>query len=160
MLSRQLAHHNLMVLHLYAVHRQDYWYANVSKSYCYDSSNIDTCTFYFSFCHPVPPEVNGKCYENGVCQIGERTGSSKQVYGMGLFTNMTRFIPSECHLVLINTACYNVQHPSAVLLPRLLSFAGCFYHHFVFTSSKAWKVGAWLTSQTCNFTALWGCSLL
>lgn len=132
MLSRQLAHHNLMVLHLYTVHRQDYWYANVSKSYCFDSQNIDTCTFYFSFCHPVPPEVNGKCYENGVCQIGERTGSSKQVYGMGLFTNTTRFIPSECHLVFINIVCYNVQHQccfssSFIVICGLFLPPLCFY---------------------------------
>ena len=88
---------NLMVSYLSAIHRRDYWYATVSKSYCFESSNIDTCTFYFSFCHPVPPEVNGKCYENGACQIGER-GNNRQVYGMGLFTNLTRFIPSECHI--------------------------------------------------------------
>ena len=80
------------------VHRKNYWYANVDNSLCLNATS--TCRFYFSFCHPVPPEVNSTCYENGVCQIGDQHGDTPIAYGMGLFRNTTRFYPSEYPMTL------------------------------------------------------------
>jgi len=77
-----------------ALRSQDYWYADIDKSLCLNATK--TCRFYFSFCHPIPPEVKGACYGSGVCQIGD--DSSNTTYGLGLFQNTTVFYPSE-HMV-------------------------------------------------------------
>ena len=111
-----LAKNNLSLVvmwYLLTVHRKNYWYANVDNSLCLNATS--TCRFYFSFCHPVPPEVNSTCYDNGVCQIGDQHGDTPIAYGMGLFRNTTRFYPSE----------YPCMHLNITVLGFLVPFQIC-----------------------------------
>lgn len=74
----------------------DYWFATVDPVLCY-GDEATACTLYFSFCRAVPPDVDGACYEAGVCQVGSDGDGNKFGYNMGKFNpHFTQFYESKC----------------------------------------------------------------
>ncbi len=80
-------------------HSQKYWIAHVPDRYCYNDgfSSPLGCTFYFSFCQPLPAEakLGRNCAGAAVCQhfnVESLHPPYKEVfYSMGQFETFTRF---------------------------------------------------------------------
>ena len=88
-------------------HSRKYWIARVPDQYCYNDGILSPqgCTFYFSFCQPLPANANlgHSCAGSAVCQTFVENSPYKKIsYSMGEFKTFTRFFFSKSVLYLLS----------------------------------------------------------